>query len=136
MAKHRKWYSKPKQEPKQSEISPPEPTETFSEPKQEIPLSKNTKDMKSQILSATKYAYIIAIAAFFSGIFTPLTLGVEIEAVILGMLSIFLGLAGGIVIFLGIKNQKFTTIMVCAGLGMMVASLFIIYELINMTLFG
>jgi hypothetical protein len=47
------------------------------------------------------------------------------------MLSIFLGLAGGVVIFLGIKKQKFTTVMVCAGLGMMVGSLLLIYESTN-----
>ena len=66
-----------------------------------------------------------------SGIFTPLTLGVEIEDVIFGMLSIFLGLAGGIVIFLGIKYKKFTTIMVCGGLAMMFGSVVLIYQLTN-----
>ncbi len=53
------------------------------------------------------------LVSLLSGIFTPLTIGAEIENVLFGMLSIFLGLAGGIVIFLGIKYQKFTTIMVC-----------------------
>ena len=47
------------------------------------------------------------------------------------MLSIFLGLAGGIVIFLGVKYQKFTILMVCAGLGMMFGSLILIYESTN-----
>ena len=59
------------------------------------------------------------------------TLGVEIEDVIFGMLSILLGLGGGIVIFLGIKLQKFTTIMVCGGLGMMIGSVLLIYESTN-----
>ena len=72
---------------------------------------KIDKDFKSLLLSGTKYAYIIGAVALLSGIFTPLTMGVEIEDVIFGMLSIFLGLGGGIVVFLGIKFQKFTTIM-------------------------
>ena len=66
-----------------------------------------------------------------SGIFTPLTLEIEIEDVIFGMLSIFLGLAGGIVIFLGIKYKKSTIMMVCGGLGMMFASLILIYQSTN-----
>ena len=66
-----------------------------------------------------------------SGIFTPLNFNVEVENVIFGMLSIFLGLGGGVVIFLGIKYQKFTTIMVCGGLGMMIGSVFLIYESTN-----
>jgi len=38
------------------------------------------------------------------------------------MLSIFLGLAGGVVIYLGVKTQKFTILMVSGGLAMMFAS--------------
>ena len=92
---------------------------------------KIDKDFKSLLLSGTKYAYIIGAVALLSGIFTPLTMGVEIEDVIFGMLSIFLGLGGGIVVFLGIKRQKFTTIMVCGGLGMMIGSVLLIYESTN-----
>ena len=88
-------------------------------------------DIKSLLLSGTKYAYIIGAVALLSGIFTPLTLGVEIENVIFGMLSIFLGLAGGVIIFLGIKYQKFTILMVCGGSGMMFGSLILIYQLTN-----
>ena len=98
---------------------------------QEISSEKTSLDFKSLLLSGTKYAYIIAAVALLSGIFTPLTLGIEIENVIFGMLSIFLGLGGGIVIFLGIKYQKFTIVMVCGGLGMMVGSLILIYESTN-----
>ena len=101
----------------------------------DIPAEKTSLDLKSLLLSGTKYAYIIGAVALLSGIFTPLTLGVEIEDVIFGMLSIFLGLAGGIVIFLGIKYQKLTTIMVCSGLGLMFGSLVLIYELSNKSLF-
>ena len=52
-----------------------------------------------------------------------------------GLKSILLGLSGGIVIFLGIKYQKFTTIMVCGGLGMMFGSLIFIYEVMGKSLF-
>ena len=99
-------------------------------------LNQTSFDIKSLLLSGTKYAYIIGAVALLSGIFTPLTIGVEIENVIFGMLSIFLGLAGGIVIFLGIKYQKFTIMMVGGGLGMMLASLYLIYQVIEKPLFG
>ena len=127
MAKHRRFSDKPKDDSIQND-------EKIELQEQEIPSEKTSYDLKSLLLSGTKYAYIIGAVALLSGIFTPLTLGVEIEDVIFGMLSIFLGLAGGIVIFLGIKTQKFTTIMVCGGLGMMIGSLFLIYELTNRSL--
>ena len=129
MVKHRRYSDKPKEDSTQKD----EKTE-FQE--QEISSEKTPLDFKSLLLSGTKYAYIIGAVALLSGIFTPLTIGVEIEDVIFGMLSIFLGLGGGIVIFLGIKYQKFTTIMVCGGLAIMVASLFMIYEVIGKSLLG
>ena len=123
MAKHRRFSDKPNDDSIQNN----EKTELQEQETNE----KTSLDLKTILLSGTKYAYIIGAVALLSGIFTPLTLGVEIENVIFGMLSIFLGLAGGIVIFLGIKYQKFTTIMVCGGLAMMFGSLILIYQLTN-----
>ena len=119
MVKHRRFSDKPKEDSNQKETELQE---------KNISAEKTPLDLKTILLSGTKYAYIIGAVALLSGIFTPLTLGVEIEDVIFGMLSIFLGLGGGIVIFLGIKRQKFTTIMVCGGLGMIIGSLLLIYE--------
>ncbi len=129
MVKHRRYSDKPKEDSIQKD-------EKIESQEQEISSEKTSLDFKSLLLSGTKYVYIVGAVALLSGIFTPLTIGAEIENVIFGMLSIFLGLAGGIVIFLGIKYQKFTTIMVCGGLGMMIASLFLIYEVIPKSLLG
>ena len=124
MVKHRRYSDKPKEDSTQN-------NEKIELQEQEISSEKTSFDFKSLLLSGTKYAYIIAAVALLCGIFTPLTLGVEIEDVIFGMLSIFLGLGGGIVIFLGIKLQKFTRIMVCGGLGIMIGSVLLIYESTN-----
>jgi len=123
MAKHRRFSDKPNDDSIQNN----EKTELQEQETNE----KTSLDLKTILLSGTKYAYIIGAVALLSGIFTPLTLDVEIEEVIFGMLSIFLGLVGGIVIFLGIKTQKFTTIMVCGGLGMIFGSLILIYQSTN-----
>ena len=127
MVKHRRYSDKPEEDSSQTETELQE---------NGISSDKLSLDLKSLLLSGTKYAYIIAAVALLSGIFTPLTLGVEIENVIFGMLTIFLGLVGGILIFLGVKYQKFTIIMICSGLGIMTASLFLIYEIIDKSLFG
>ena len=127
MVKHRRYSDKPKEDSNQKETELQE---------KNISTEKTSLDLKTILLSGTKYAYIIGAVALLSGIFTPLTLGVEVEDVVFGMLSIFLGLAGGILIFLGVKYQKFTPIMVSGGLGMMIASLFLIYEIIPKPLLG
>ena len=128
MVKHRRFSDKPKSDPLEENIEFKTTKEILSE--------ESSRDLKTILLSGIKYVYIIGAVALLSGIFTPLTLGVEIENVIFGMLSIFLGLAGGVIIFLGITSQKFTTIMVCGGLGMMFGSLILIYEVIDKSFFG
>ena len=128
MVKHRRYSDTPKEDFTQKD-------EKLEIQEQEISSETTSFDFKSLVLSGTKYAYIIGAVALLSGIFTPLTLGVEIEDVIFGMLSIFLGLAGGVVIFLGIKSQKRTAVMVSSGLGMMFGSLVLIFELSNKSLF-
>ena len=128
MAKHRRFSDTPEPDSVQKD-------EEIELVEQEIPSKKISTNIKSTLLSGTKYAYIIAAVALLSGIFTPLTIGAEFETVAFGMLSVFLGLGGGITIFLGVKNQKFTTLMICGGLGMMIASLVLIYELADRPLF-
>ncbi len=124
MVKHRRFSDKPKDDSHQND-------EKIELQEQQISSEKTPSDLKSILLSGTKYAYIIGAVALLSGIFTPLTIGAEVEEVIVGMLSIFLGLVGGIIIFLGIKTQKYTTIMVCGGLAMMIGSLILIYQSTN-----
>ena len=128
MAKHRRFSDAPEPDSVQKD-------EEIELVEQEIPSKETSTNIKSILLSGTKYAYIIAAVALLSGIFTPLTIGAEFETVAFGMLSVFLGLGGGITIFLGVKNQKFTTLMICGGLGMMIASLVLIYELADRPLF-
>ena len=128
MAKHKRWSDKTK-----SDVSSIDEEKNVVE--QETSIEKESKDIKSLIVSGTKYIYIVAAAALLSGIFTPLTIGEDWDQVIFGMLSIFLGLGGGVVIYLGVKTQKFTILMVSGGLAMMFASLVLIYEFAFESLF-
>ena len=128
MVKHKRWSDKPK-----SDTPPIDEEKNVVE--QETSIEKESKDIKSLIISGTKYIYIVVAAALLSGIFTPLTIGEDWDQVIYGMLSIFLGLGGGIVIYLGVKTQKFTILMVSGGLAMMFASLILIYEFAYQSLF-
>tara|TARA_B110000263_G_C14890056_1_gene321312 strand:+ start:91 stop:480 length:390 start_codon:yes stop_codon:yes gene_type:complete len=128
MTKHRRFSDKPKDDFIENEGKIELEEEENSTP-------KNVMDIKSLLLSGSKYVYIIAIAALLSGVFTPITLGIELEVVIFGILTILLGLGGGVLILLGIKNQKSTTLLVCTGIGLIFASMIIMYELTNWSLF-
>tara|TARA_B100000959_G_scaffold185808_1_gene194300 strand:+ start:838 stop:1248 length:411 start_codon:yes stop_codon:yes gene_type:complete len=84
--------------------------------------------IKSLIKSGTKYAYLIAVTAFLAGIFTPFTLDMELNNVILGMLVIFLGLGGGVLIFKATTRKKYSFILILIGLALMITSLILILQ--------
>tara|TARA_B110000014_G_C19698267_1_gene365644 strand:+ start:88 stop:504 length:417 start_codon:yes stop_codon:yes gene_type:complete len=90
---------------------------------------------KPRITSGIKYAYITGIAALLSGVFTPFTLGYELETIVFGILVLFAGLLGGILIFKGIGHKK-SYILTLGGMGLMILSLILIYELAERSLFG
>ena len=86
---------------------------------------------KSWIKSGTKYVYIIAAAALLSGIFTPFTIDVEGENVVYGMLILFIGVGGGILIFKGVVAEKTSTIFVCLGSSFITISLILIFQIVS-----
>ncbi|MDC0159516.1 hypothetical protein OAJ55_02395 [Candidatus Nitrosopelagicus sp.] len=127
MVKHTRFSDKPDSDPLDENIEYKTTKEILSE---EIP-----RDLKSYINSISKYIYIIAAAALLSGVFTPFTINAEIITVVYGTLTILLGLGGGILIYLGTKNTRFSSIMIIVGSGIMIVSAIIIYELANRSLF-
>jgi len=86
---------------------------------------------KSWIKSGAKYVYIIAAAALLSGIFTPFTIGVEPQNVIFGILILFIGVGGGVLIFKGVIAEKTSTILVCVGLSFITISLVLIFQIVS-----
>ena len=122
MVKHRRWSDKPKSEsPKQEEEN--------SSPNEEISSTKTSIKPKTFLHTGIKYVYIFVFGALLSGIFTTLTLGIKFNEVIFGMLSIFLGLGGGVLILIGLEKNKLTILFVVAGLGMIFASLILIHQI-------
>jgi len=114
MVKHRRWSDNPESEsPKQEDEN--------SSSNEEISSIKTPVKPKSFLRLGIKYIYIIVFGALLSGIFTPLTLGIEFNDVIFGMLSIFLGLGGGVLILIGLEKNKLTILFVLGGLVMIFA---------------
>ena len=109
----------------QNETNQPEKFETK---KPEITQTKNntiykTSSNSSWLKTGTKYAYIIAAAALLAGIFTPFTIGTEGEGVVYGMFSLFIGVAGGVLIFQAVKTENSKTMLAGIGLGLITLSL-------------
>jgi len=77
-----------------------------------------------------RYVYLLAIFALLAGVFFPLiTPGVPYDYVIQGTAVLFLGLAGGILLFKAITSDNRRGILIAIGFALIAISLVLIYYL-------
>jgi len=80
-----------------------------------------------------RYAYLLAIFALLAGIFFPLiTPGVPYDYVIQGTATLFLGLAGGILLFKAITSDNRRGILIAIGFALIAICLVLIYHIQEM----
>jgi len=123
--------------PKAEEIKQTEP-EKISEniqQSQEIEKLDNTKTSKPTTILAQipRYVYLLAIFALLAGVFFPLiTPGVPYDYVIQGTAVLFLGLAGGILLFKAITSDNRRGILIAIGFALIAICLVLIYHIQEM----
>ena len=101
---------------------------------QEIEKIEDTKTSSpNAILSQIpRYAYLLAFFALLAGIFFPLiTYQTSFDAVIQGIATLFLGLAGAILLFKAATSDKRQGIFVAVGSALITISLVLIYQIID-----
>jgi len=77
-----------------------------------------------------RYAYLLAIFALLSGVFFPLiTPGIPYDYAIQGTATLFLGLAGGILLFKAATSDNRRGILIAIGFALIAISLTLIYHL-------
>ena len=77
-----------------------------------------------------RYAYLLAFFALLAGIFFPLiTYQTSFDVVIQGVASLFLGLAGAILLYKGVTSDKRRGIFIAIGFTLMATSLALIFFL-------
>jgi len=93
-----------------------QPTRTF-----------NPKPILAQI---PRYAYLLTIFALLAGIFFPLiTPGVPFDHAIQGIVTLSLGLVGGILLFKAATSDKRRGIFIAVGFALIAISLVLIYHI-------
>ena len=119
--------------PKAEEIKQTEPEKISKniQQSQEIEKFGNTKNSKPMTILAQipQYAYLLAIFALLTGVFFPLITGISYDYVIQGTATLFLGLAGGILLFKATTSDNRRGILVAIGLTLIAISLALIYHL-------
>ena len=125
---------RPKAEGEEVKQTEPEKISENIQQSQEIEKLDNTKNSKPMTILAQipRYVYLLAVFALFTGIFFPLvTPGIPFDYVIQGTATLFLGLAGGILLFKATTSDNRRGILIAIGFALIVICLASIYHLQN-----
>ena len=123
---------RPKAEGEEVKQTEPEKISKNIQQSQEIEKLDNTKNSKPTTILAQipRYAYLLAIFALLSGVFFPLiTPGIPFDHIIQGTATLFLGLAGGILLFKATTSDNRREILIAIGFALITISLVLIYQL-------
>ena len=85
-------------------------------------------NISSKAFSSFKYVYLIAFFALLSGVFYPLITNTSFEPVISGILILFLGLAGGVLLYKATTSETKREIFFGVGLILIGISLYFIFQ--------
>ena len=123
---------RPKAEGEEVKQTEPEKISKNIQLSQEIEKLGSTKNSKPMTILAQipRYVYLLAIFALLSGVFFPLiTPGIPFDLTIQGTAILFLGLAGGILLFKATTSDNRRGILIVIGFMLIAISLTLIYHL-------
>ena len=123
---------RPKAEGEEVKQTEPEKISKNIQQSQKIEKLDNTKNSRSVTILAQipQYVYLLAIFALLAGVFFPLiTPGIPYDYVIQGTATLFLGLAGGILLFKAITSDNRRRILIAIGFTLIAICLVLIYHI-------
>jgi len=123
---------RPKAEGEEVKQTEPEKISENIQQSQEIEKLESTKTSNTTTILAQipRYAYLLAIFALLSGVFFPLiTPGIPFDHVIQGTATLFLGLAGGILLFKATTSDNRRGILIAIGFALIAICLVSIYHI-------
>ncbi|MFB5647329.1 MAG: hypothetical protein ACE5RO_04215 [Candidatus Nitrosomaritimum yanchengensis] len=86
-------------------------------------------ETSSKIRTGFKYVYLVIFFALLSGFFHPLITGNSFDSVISGVVVLFVGLIGGILVYKSTSSEKNRIIYFGVGFGLVAISLALIFQL-------
>jgi len=123
---------RPKAEREEAKQTEPEKISKNIQQSQETEKLESTKTSKPTTILAQipRYAYLLAIFALLTGVFSPLIIpGLPFDHVIQGTATLFLGLVGAILLFKATTSDNRRGILIAIGFALIAISLALIYHL-------
>ncbi len=83
----------------------------------------------SKVITGFKYIYLVAFFALLAGLFHPLITNTSFDGVIIGVMILFVGLAGGVLLYKAATSENRRGIFLVGGFILMAISLYYIFQL-------
>ena len=83
----------------------------------------------SKVRTGFKYIYLVAFFALLAGFFHPLITDTPFDGVIYGVVVLFVGLAGGVLLYKSATSEKRQVIYLVGGFALIAISLTIIFQI-------
>ena len=83
----------------------------------------------SKVLTSFKYVYLVAFFTLLAGFFYPLITDTSFDGVVTGVLILFVGLAGGVLLYKAATSEKKRGVFLGVGFALMAISLYYIFQL-------
>jgi len=85
--------------------------------------------LNTKVITGVKYIYLVVFFALLSGFFHPIITDTSFDNVITGTLVLFIGLAGGVLVYKATTSESKRGIFFGGGFGLIAISLYFIFQM-------
>lgn len=86
-------------------------------------------NLNSKTIAGIKYIYLIVFFALLAGFFHPIITDTSFESVIIGVLILFVGLAGGVLVYKAVISHNKRGFLFGGGFALIAISLFFVFQM-------
>jgi hypothetical protein len=85
--------------------------------------------VNTKVITGVKYIYLIVFFALLAGFFYPLITDTSFDNLITGTLVLFIGLAGGVLVYKATTSESKIGIFFGGGFGLIAISLYLVFQM-------
>ena len=85
--------------------------------------------LNTKVITGAKYIYLIVFFALLAGFFHPIITDTSFDNVITGTLVLFIGLAGGVLVYKATTSESKRGIFFGGGFGLIAISLYFVFQM-------
>jgi len=85
--------------------------------------------LNTKVITGAKYIYLVVFFALLAGFFHPIITNTSFDNVITGSLVLFIGLAGGVLVYKATTSESKRGIFFGGGFGLIAISLYFVFQM-------